>query len=426
MIIRKRNICNSLLYLLGLTMSLGSGVSDLIGIDLAKIFPILLCFLLLYTFFASKVKVKNIPKYYLYYIGFIAIHTILSYCLFFPDELFDLKISGEITMVSLIRFLLFIIYSIILIIQFDDFEKIKKFIVGYNVGFLLSLLVGIYMFLNSASIIEGAYRLAGGFSNSNAFGTSALQLIFMNLILYIKQNKKSKLFFFIILFVGLVSVLLSQSRGNILGLLMGFVYLFFTLKSLSGKRIYVMILAVCFSIITVFILPFGVMESLVSRFNIQERVEGNHESRLQIWGDYMSNLPKYFFQGYGRDRVTKVTKDHYTSKTNYATHNRYLNTLVEFGIIGLFLFGFMLRSIYCRLKVLTYYKKSYSIAKFSCAFLMTWCFIVFVSDYHNSRDFWLFIGLVISIINILRNEINKNGEKEYLDSKVCLRADRRY
>jgi len=391
----KINVLHLILFLIGLSTPIGAGLSDLLEVDVSKLFLVIVVLLGLLTIFHGKFLLNMYPNAYLAYLGFIVLHTIFFGFIFFPRELFLVSESGEAKIIGIIRFFFMIIFSLLLIQNTTNKKQIKYLLYGYIIGYIISFATGLfflYKFIGTEN-----FRLSAGFQNPNSFGISSVVYLFITIYLFLNTKKKSLLIWGFMLFIGLAGIVLSESRSAIVGPIVGF--LIISIKNINKKRVIIVGLGVIFilTISYIAIVPKEYKESISERFNISNRIELGHEERIFIWKDYIRNIHKYVLQGYGRGRITKITEGDYSSRINYVTHNKYLRNLAEFGIVGFLLFLLMLYQINKNILGSNKPIEEYLLSRI---FFVCWVILMLLGDYSNSRDFWMSISLLIIISNI--------------------------
>lgn len=90
--------------------------------------------------------------------------------------------------------------------------------------------------------------------------------------------------------------------------------------------------------------PETIVEGFQNRFMNMSSGNLNEEARVSIWREYLSNIPNYFLVGafgnYRRFGLNGI----------YGTHSSFLDWFVQYGIIGLigylYLLGSMLKEIF--------------------------------------------------------------------------------
>lgn len=195
--------------------------------------------------------------------------------------------------------------------------------------------------------------------NPNPYSTFSASVTILSLY-YLISNNKFRIINLIAFSLGLSSVLISQTRGSLLSLIIATIILLLIVKMRNKLKIISTIIALILSI--------GVLNysTLVSRFeqSRQEMVNissGNLNTsigyRFQIWqaGYELAKSPTLIGIGknylkaneelYKQGNISKyaIYWDHY--------HNQYINSLIKNGVIGLLIFlYFMIIPIFWHIK----------------------------------------------------------------------------
>ena len=152
------------------------------------------------------------------------------------------------------------------------------------------------------------------------------------------KGATKKIMYLALILMQITSVLLSGSRGELIGVLLAIIV---TILTLSGKNIgrifvYFVFIAISASLIWQFILPI-VPESVLQRFSLENLLESGGSHRADIWEAGLraySEGPLWrLFLGYGPQglKVERTTM-----------HNQLLQILVDYGLIGVGIFLLLL------------------------------------------------------------------------------------
>ena len=270
---------NSLLFLLAFFVSWGSGLQTIFTLDTSKIFVGLALIVIIFWVLNSKDRFV-IPVSLKYFLFFVLIHTAVTYTFFYPSE-FSFRYAGEVYLqnevvrnfedkgILILRFFLFAILGIAIARLIENEMRLKILILGYSVGLTLILLLGGYMYV-SADMEE--VRIAGGYLDPNSLGLTGLTVGLLNLSLYLHfKIEKWSIFFVLMGAVGCLAVLLSSSRGAMLGLLVGFVIVIVLYKGLvrRGKAV---LLILIFSLIALTQFNPQVIETIEQRLSVQKAI----------------------------------------------------------------------------------------------------------------------------------------------------------
>lgn len=225
-----------------------------------------------------------------------------------------------------------------LISSYLDLHKISKFAIHVaNLTAIIGLLQFVYKpeYIPGLKAVEGYanIRIFSTFGNPNFYAEYLIMNIPLSIALVLLSKDKGKKFYFslssILLFVAL---LLTYTRGSFLGLLAGLSYM---MAILSPQFIPHSIVLMLF---TALLVP-GFLRRLIDTFNL---AEGSQSFRLKIWKAALSSISsiKEWMVGSGpytfmdRFRETVLSKPElYFGYVKYSSHNVFLMSLVEGGII---------------------------------------------------------------------------------------------
>lgn len=217
-------------------------------------------------------------------------------------------------------------------VQRKDFEMLKWCIIG---GGFASALLSFYSYetlLQSKETIERVSLVMGdivsSYQNAVAFGLLIPAAFTLEMVL--RQHKTMlKLIFGVVLGAIIFGVILSGSRGGMLG--MGVILVTYFL--LSRKKVTYFTFIVPIVILTIFLAPSFLFERWATA------LESGGAGRTTIWYVGLVALQKYWLTGAGIYNFSAA----YTEFADYATryvglnrgaHNIYLMMFVELGIIG--------------------------------------------------------------------------------------------
>lgn len=159
----------------------------------------------------------------------------------------------------------------------------------------------------------------GGFLNPNT--TAALALIFMFTIVKLSQFKLGYITLLALLFATSI-ILLAQSRSSILALMPLLFYIFYIKRNMKYFTIIILLLAI-----------------LIALTGLTEILELLRSTLTRFKGDYSSNHRLLLLQqGWSAFLDAPILGNGYRFIANYfsfSTHNEILETLTNFGIVGL-------------------------------------------------------------------------------------------
>jgi len=350
------------LFLIFLYLPFQVALNPTEGFDLASIrVAILIVFLL---WLIKGLKEKNIPiPFNRITISIISFLFIAGLSIFWASNanwgirkmLFLLSIFplyfivSSINKKSTITLIKFFIWGGFLASIVGFFQFLLQFIVGINSatslwGKIITPFLG-----NSFSnaVLENSSWLvsAGGvtlFRSISFFPDPHMMSFYLNmtaiLSLSIYLQNKTKAYFFIFLFISLVS-LLSFSRGGYLGLTSGLFFmlilssknLFYKIKEDFQKYLSVTMIVIS-TLFLMFIFSNPISERLSSSFDLEE---GSNSERIEIWKNSLQVVSSNIFMGTGLGNYSLHIKLSADYREPIYSHNAYLDIAAEIGMFGL-------------------------------------------------------------------------------------------
>ena len=219
-------------------------------------------------------------------------------------------------------------------------------------------------------------------------------MFFLNATVISVKGLKSRIKILSITFMGcgLGSMLLSGSRGAILGLFVGLILLLIYSPTLKRKiRLTVGFLA--FFIVLYSLLPSIVVQTLESRISVERIREDRGAKRLDIWTDYLRGVRHYMLLGSGMGRSMEAIRDSYIFRLG-APHNNYLATWVQFGSIGLVLYLTALYQLWKKISGHALKRKRTTLDAVFLSFFFAILVMLLFGDYYGCRDLWIFFGIM--------------------------------
>lgn len=392
----------------------GSGLRAIFNTDVSKLFVIVSFSLVLLSMFLIRNTITFLPKYFKYYLFFILFHTVITFTIAVPDQLRfgyvdeSVRQSGlfepvEASGMIIARVFLLSLFSIALFAYVKNEKQAINLGFYYGLGFTFVTALGGYTLLNGLKEM----RIAGGFLDPNAFGISSVMAIYLcsAVIVYKKVSVLKKILSIIFVVIGIISLVLSGSRGALLGSVVGFLSIL--IQSFRSKNI--LTLTIVFSIIlitSIELIPEQAWDMVRARSNI-ERIKSDHGAgRIDIWKDYIRNIYNFCFIGVGIGRSREVIKDSFTYNFSL-THNQYLEEFVDFGIVGLSLFLMLLYSLWKKSTMDNKYNFSIQIYR---GLFFSWLIMMFFVNVRQLRDFWIFLGLSFSLLFKKFSEEKQTGK----------------
>lgn len=231
------------------------------------------------------------------------------------------------------------------IIKGDDYS-LKKSLYFLTIGSLFVNLRNIYhYFLNN----DGSLRFSGIAEQPNSLGLLSATLSIIILV-YIKIygqkfDYKEKVVVYLSIFLCLIFLLLSGSRGSLLSVLIPFLYMYMNYKKIFKLK-YSLYLICIISLFYIFweeiykltffqrvlLLPQALGINIFNNLEVSDEFSAaSDDSRLDIFNLVFSNFQQSPFLGHG------ISSFKYFSDYVYA-HNSFLEILFSMGLVGIFLY----------------------------------------------------------------------------------------
>lgn len=390
LVISNLGLIDILIILCGLTAPIGEKMNVYFeGISKAYVFLglILITFYLIEAMLLKTKTIKKndkVVKSFIAFSLFVFIHTTVEYILkIYAHNYIDLLTQFKVTIFILISFFLL-----------KSFEKKRKrvdyFIFSFNISFLI-----LFIFFNNFEFANTVMRAEGVYSDSNAFALDALFVVFTSFYL-LSIKKIGRTFIILTLIIGAFGIFLSGTRSVFLGIMLGLIFYFITIKN-TTKRFKILILLISMLSIVPLIVPKETILLMFNRFIAGDSDASSYSNniRLLIWKDYLRSWKHYIVFGLDNQLWNLINIR--------ITHNTYLYILVRYGIIGFILYiSFIISNIKAYYSSLKRRKQGYLII-FSCfiANLVTSFFI----DSLSLKTFWLMWILILYFNSQYRNKL---------------------
>jgi len=314
----------------------------------------------------------------------------------------DLVING-LSIVMIIHMINGITYK-------EDLYTLIDFIIG--VGFLTGF-YALYQYFSGVPMGSGwvdpssniSIRVFSSFENPNLYAEYLIMVIPLTFARLISVGKRKKILYAIVVMTLLMSLILTFSRGGWLGLVFSIGLFVLLLK----KEWIIRLIPVGF--IGLLFLPSSIMMRIKSIGNLSD---SSNFYRLQIWENSIDIIKDFFVTGVGLgfESFRSISSLYIKDFSPYHAHNTYLELMIEIGVLGLFLFIWLL---YKLLKDVRSQKNSkdkiYTVALFSS---IAGLFVHGVAEHilYNPKiifQFWLIIGLLITL-NVKFMKVRENNE----------------
>jgi O-antigen ligase len=308
--------------------------------------------------------------------------------------------------------LFFVMFNIL-----DDKKTCKKVLFGLGILLFITALGGP---LTSSNIINIGRAVvsgrASGFGDANSF--AAYLVLFIPLVLtYVLFHKSNTLrtFSVVVLFATFFALIFSGSRGGILSAvasIFGYLFMLYMQKAIRLRSLFsVALIVIMVSTISFFLAPPKVKKMASRRIDPakSESVEDFSAGRLMIWRRSISLFAERPIFGHGYNSIIYLMETRFGYGA--AAHNRYLNYLVELGIIGCGLYIMILLKVF---QIIWTYQKitpdfwerklyiGYIAGLLGFAFSM-----LFVNVGQPRYIFWFYTAIFLRY-----GQLRKNGEDE--------------
>lgn len=381
----------ALIFLLGLSATWGEGFF---------LFPRAFIYLsvVMTVYWVVYLKRENtlIPGFNVFMM-FLVFHSVVTYSVIHFDELnFSLGFLGGESQgdalrydagkgLLLARFFVNILFVYALTAALVRYKGVKLFVAGYGLGLLVTVVYGTLVY---------AGRSSGGYLDPNSYGMSGLTAVFLGLVCYGAPRKPLELLLCCaFLCLGGYVIMSSGSRGALLSLVLGlmsyFIYRGRTVEKASRKLIYIFII-VCAAVFLAS--DYGGLAEYLQGFRLERTVMQRRELRLEVWGWYLDAIKDYWAFGTGIFRTTTAL-DLSEAYRVLIPHNVTLHILVDFGMIGLALYLFLV----FRMAIRTFRNKNRSLFSLLVAWLVVGLFLSCFPGY-SSRDSWIILSVISSMI----------------------------
>ncbi len=255
-----------------------------------------------------------------------------------------------------------LILAIAYIFASIDFSLFQSAVIDYC--WIVAGALAAIIFLCGGTTSVGQYGsraslvILGTSTDPNEF--AALFVVTIPLLIYYSIKSRRIIFrivFWVLALVELYAVLLTGSRGALVGVIISVFFILFISGVLSVKG--VMLALVCIVLLmwtmTKFLLP-NIPEDVINRLSLQSVLNDNGSGRAMIWADgmkqWLDGNPIRWLIGYGVDGI----KAHGVRGDTGTMHNQILQQIVCYGLVGL---GLYLRLLWCSLREIYLHNKKY-------------------------------------------------------------------
>jgi len=179
----------------------------------------------------------------------------------------------------------------------------------------------------------------------------------------------------------------SGSRGALVGLMTGLAVYITSLPGLGNKMRYSTIAVLMFMSVALFV-ESDYVAQLFERISIHQIKMDRGAGRLDIWWAYLSNIMQYGLTGTGLGYATQIVAGEGVRMS--VPHNTFLDVLVEFGLVGFFLFIMGLERL--RRNLVRMAKQGNDMAAAVYGLFGSWLGVSFFLDTLAMRETWIVLG----------------------------------
>lgn len=322
-----------------------------------------------YYFLHSNIQNLKLNKFYLFSHLLVFLYFILN---LWVGESSDYKIFYYFSIIIPFYFI------------FRDFERVKFFVLS-TVCFLsvisiltLADVAGFYNFDSLFYIRDGGVRASGLMVNPNYFAYMCLIFFLIFSLIFTTSIYRN-----VILFLLVLLIILSFSRGVTAALIVYFLFRVFSFKAI----VYFLIFMI-FSFIVMKLGKFD-LDILYSTFEyrIENLKSGDVSGRSDVWilgfQEWFNHIKDVLF-GFGFNNFQSRLRYYNVENT---THNSYLRMLYEFGILGFLILMFYYISFFVKISGVKWDVKIIFLIPISLAWLS--------NDFFINKDTFVFMVIFL-------------------------------
>jgi len=304
---------------------------------------------------------------------------------------------GNVNFYPMLTSLISIFLIFILVENIKDLRTLRLSIWALGTGSFIATILPIAVFPEYIGLrindING-FKISGGFWNQSVISYMSAGWLLMFLVIY--EKKKIYRYIAFIMFVTLmISGIFGLSRAIFVSIVLSmFVYL--VVSNNFKKYIKSIIIIIVVAGVVSFLFK-DVINSFSSRIDGGIKIE--EEARVDIWMDYLTNIPDYFMLG----EIEGNYKKYSSSIKKFGPHSVVLNWFVQFGVIALIGFLYLMYGILKSFKSV-YSHQSKELGAVVVAWFVAYISIAFINE-TGFDQFSIFsgIGIVLAWGNIAEN-----------------------
>ena len=293
----------------------------------------------------------------------------------------------------------------------DDLKDIKLLITLMGLAIIVVGCLSIKDYLRLGYDVDN--RIDGLMGQANELGAFLAQyvFVFLGLALIGREAKIKKLFYFIVIGVGVIAMLLTFSRGAYIAFAVAFIAMVF-----FKSRLLAIPLVLIFYLLGMLFLPATVMERVSMTFEANDdvsavKLESSAQSRMVIWQGALKMIADNPLFGVGYAAFPSVITDYIPERKD--AHNMYLLIAGEMGLLSLAVFAWLFFRI-IRNTVRTYKDTNDDFIK-ALAYGYIFCLVcVLIVNMFGSRleraELTTFFWTIIAALSWARINLKANGE----------------
>lgn len=295
---------------------------------LLLVFYILLVLMFMYSVLDFLYKGKKLTFVHstIPYWSLLAIAVVLKFYIIFIQSPGSVLPTGK-NFTYFLTHLGNVMLVIVLITNIYDISHVRKGIWAFGIGASFSAIIPLLFFpemIGSRLSLVDDYVFSGAFWNSAVISYMSVGWLLIALLV----NEKSKIKRGLLLGIFIILILASLaglSRATLLSVVVSvLVYLLFSKNLVRYIRTIIVLIFISIVITTLF-------QDVIDNF--ERRLDGginiSDESRVDIWKDYIKDIPDYFILGELENNYKKY------SITEHGPHSVVLNWFTQFGILAL-------------------------------------------------------------------------------------------
>lgn len=291
-----------------------------------------------------------------------------------------------------------LVYCTVLFGSSDDSD-----IHNMQLGLLLGCVASIVLAVPSIIDIQNVdFRLVGGIGQPNYFA-SHISLGVLGGVAWgpTLTTKSRRWFVYLLSSVGVAAVILTASRGAMVGLLLGLALLLV----IHRNRFAAFLLALVASGVLLLASPSSQIlpRQITTRFVLADITQTGGAGRLEIWRDYLSLFLDHPFLGVGAgDAQYRLGLPYEVSE-----HNTYLGILVEGGVVGAVLFSAVLASPLVRVLANKADHSRHVLLRVIPIQLVSFLVMSFFGGYQMRKVLWVLLAATHLLANVKSEEVDR-------------------